>query len=249
MEDNAYIGGAIAGFVYLIAGARLIRLSIKTSELPERLLGATFLVWSVSYLFWQLAIALGNESLVTPFLFIGHLAAEAGQLTFLLFMWLVFRRRERWALWLVAGLALCSMIGVGGSIWVGDLESTSPLSNPFYWMEILSGTGLEVWTLAEGFNHYRMARQRLRLGLCDPLVCNRYLLWGLTGLIWTILEVVIVANDIVYELTGVWVATMDYLLAGLELGAIAMIWLVFFPPRFYQQWVGNTAETVQAGGS
>jgi hypothetical protein len=50
MEENAYIGGAIAGLFYLIAGIRLFRLSLRTGEAPERLLGVTFLVWSLSYL-------------------------------------------------------------------------------------------------------------------------------------------------------------------------------------------------------
>jgi hypothetical protein len=247
MEDNAYIGGAIAGLVYLVAGFRLVRLSFQTREAPERLLGVTFLVWSVSYLFWQLGIALGNESLVTPFMFIGHLTNEAGDLTFLLFMRIVFRSVDRWALWFVMGLALCTLIGLGGSVWVGDWESTRPLSNPFYWAEIVVGTGLVVWIAAEGLHHYRMARQRLRLGLCDPLVCNRYLLWGLTGVVWFFIDALVIVNDVSFELTGVWPATLDIAIGASELGAIALIWLVFFPPRFYQRWIGDAAGTARVG--
>ncbi len=61
MEESAYIGGVIAGLFYLVAGIRLVRLSLRTHEAPERLLGATLLLWSLSYLFWQLPIALANE--------------------------------------------------------------------------------------------------------------------------------------------------------------------------------------------
>ena len=45
MEESAYIGGVIAGLAFFIAGFRLVRLSVRTGEAPERLLGATFLVW------------------------------------------------------------------------------------------------------------------------------------------------------------------------------------------------------------
>ncbi len=50
MEDNAYIGELLVVVVYLIAGVRLLRLAQCTGELPERLLGATFLF--LPTLFW-----------------------------------------------------------------------------------------------------------------------------------------------------------------------------------------------------
>jgi len=44
MEGNAYIGETAAAFFYLVVGARLLRLASRTGEMPERLLGAMFLV-------------------------------------------------------------------------------------------------------------------------------------------------------------------------------------------------------------
>jgi hypothetical protein len=105
---------------------------------------------------------------------------------------------------------------------------------------------LTLWTLTEGFHHYRMARARMRLGLCEPLVCNRYLLWGLTGVLWLTLEAVVVVNDVTYELTGAWTASLGRLVGTVELGGIALVWLVFFPPRFYQRWIDASAGTAQA---
>jgi hypothetical protein len=250
MEDNAYIGGSIAELVFLIAGIRLARLSVRTSEAPERLLGAAFLVWSLSYLFWQLPIALGNESsLATPLFFISRLASDAGTLIFALFIRVVFRKQERWAVWLVAIVALCAVFGIVGSLSVGDWESTRPLSNPWYWVEMGCGGIVSVWMGAEGVSQYIRSRQRLRLGLCEPLACNRYLLWSLTAVTWLILDVVVIANDVTFELTRVWLASLDILLGSLEFGGIALIWLVFFPPRFYRRWISDAASTAQAEGS
>ena len=56
MEGHAYIGELIAGIVYLIAGARLLRLGQRTGELPERLLGATFLAMGVSAVCYVLPV-------------------------------------------------------------------------------------------------------------------------------------------------------------------------------------------------
>jgi hypothetical protein len=102
---------------------------------------------------------------------------------------------------------------------------------------------------AEGVSQYLKARQRLRLGLCEPLVCNRYLLWSLTAAFWLAMEAVVAANDVTYELTGVWPASLDLLLGIFEFSGIALIWFVFFPPRFYQRWLDDSAETALAGES
>jgi putative Ca2+/H+ antiporter (TMEM165/GDT1 family) len=249
MEDNAYIGGAFAGLVYLVAGIRLTRLSVRTGELPERLLAATFLLWSVSYLFWEFGRALGEESLATPLLTTGYFVTQAGNVTLALFLRAVFRSRERWARWLVAGLVLGMIVGIGGSAWIGDWNATHPLSNPWYWIDTVSVFAMAGWMTAEGFHHYYMARQRLRLGLCDPLVCNRYLIWGLTGLTWVAIDPIVAVNDIVYELTGTWLSALDATQSVLEVVGIVLIWFVFFPPRLYQRWIGDAASTVRVEGS
>ena len=40
---------------------------------------------------------------------------------------------------------------------------------------------------------------------------------------------------------------MDSLVGGFEVGAIALIWLVFFPPAVYQRWINRTATLSLAG--
>jgi hypothetical protein len=199
------------------------------------------LVWGFSYFAWEIPIVLTDESLVRPFFVAERVLNDIGVVTFVLFTRLVFRSRERWAWWLVAGITLSQLIGVGGSISVGDWEGVNPLGNPWWWPEALAAIASVVWMGSEGFGQYRMARQRLRLGLCDPLVCNRYLLWGLAGATWTIWEVAATAQLIEYQVIQVWSATMDSLVGGLEVGAIAFIWLVFFPPAAYRRWINRAA--------
>jgi hypothetical protein len=246
MEGTAYIGGAIAGLFYLIAGIRLVRLSIKTGEAPERLLGVTFLVWSLSYLAWQLPIALANDWMALQLFFAGRVLEDVGTITFALFLRLVFRNQERWASWLVVGVAVCAIVGVIGSASVGDWEALRPLSNPWWWLETVAFPITVVWMGAEGFHHYRMARQRLRLGLCEPLICNRYLLWGLTGVSWTVYQFAMIAQQVGYERTQVWSSSADAAIGAVEFGAIALISLVFFPPAFYRRWIERVSPAAEA---
>jgi len=94
-----------------------------------------------------------------------------------------------------------------------------------------------VWIGVEGYRHFGMARLRRQHGLCDALVCNRYLLWGLTGAFWTIYELTYVIQQIEFDRTGSFSGFLDAVTSALEFVPIACIWLVFFPPSFYQRWI------------
>jgi len=246
VEDNGYIGGVIAGLVYFVAGYRMLRLSFKTKKSPERLLGAMFLFWSISYLFWYLGLAVDETPLATPLMFVENATDQAGQIALALFLRLVFRRDERWAGWLTGVMVSAIVLGVVSSAWVGDWEGIRPLSNPWY---PLLNVHLVVtfWLTAEGIRHYRMARQRLRLGLCKAMDCNRYLLWGLTGVVWLAVDLGGLVGEILYETTGVWSPTLDAMIGAGELVSIALIWFVFFPPRAYQRWVERTGSALPIG--
>ncbi len=246
MQDNAYIGECIAGFVFIIVGVRLLRLGIRTGEIPERLLSASFLAWGLSYLLYSLPYALADASLLRPLFVAGRFLVATGAITFAFFTWSVFRRHDAWGLWVIAGTVVCLVVGVAGSVWVGDWEGTHPIRNPWWWAEWVGLTGTEAWMAAEGLVQYGKARQRLRLGLSDPLVCNRFLLWSLASILWMALEFVVVVQNIEYEITQRWSASMDVLVAGVEMTAIAMIWLVFFPPAFYRNWINGAAPVAKA---
>jgi len=149
--------------------------------------------------------------------------------------------RERWSTWQVAGIAASLTAGVVGSVWVGDWEGVRPLSNPWYWPERLANTAPALWMAVEGFLHYAKARPRRRLGLCDPLACNRFLLWGISGALWVTLELVILPQEIGYEATREFSAVLGVLSGSLEVAPVALLWLTFFPPAFYRSWIARSA--------
>jgi hypothetical protein len=249
MEDSAYIGESIAGLLYLLVGVRLLRLALRTGEIPERLLCAGFLAWGFSYLLFNLPYMLADESLLTPLYIAARLVSAAAVITYALFAWRVFRRHDTWGGWAVAGTGVCLIAGVLGSVWVGDWEGVHPISNGWWWAEWVGATAAEAWMGAEAFVQFGKARQRLGLGLCNPLLCNRFLLLGVASLLWVALEFVVVVQSIEYEISHRWSATTDVVVAGVEVAAIAMIWLVFFPPAFYRSWIdGSTPVETSVKG-
>ncbi len=245
MEGHAYIGELIAGIVYLIAGARLLRLGQRTGELPERLLGATFLFMGVSAAFYVLPVFSAFESLWTPLNFAGRVAYIPPAVMVALFTRLVFRPEDRWGAWLVWGSAILFVTGVSGSVRGGDWEGFS-ISNRWFWLEWVGFTLPFGWAGSEAFIQYRQARRRVRLGLSDPLVCNRYLLWALFGALQTGSSLVLLPQYSEYETTSQFTATWDALYGASIIASLVMIWLVFFPPAFYRRWILGTAPVAKA---
>ena len=240
MEEHAYIGELISAFIYLFAGMRLLQLSSRSGEVPERLLGAMFLVTGASFILYDLPIILDSESLWTPLSFAGRVVFLGAPVLLAVFTRRVFRPEGAWGTWMVYGCAILLATGVGGSVWTGDLEGFT-VSSPWFWAEWAGITIPYAWAGVEALAHHHRARRRLRLGLCDPLICNRYLLWGFFGAMQVLVCVAAVPSYATYEQEGAFAATWDMLISAGEIFSLALIWLIFFSPAVYRRWInGNT---------
>ena len=248
MDGHAYIGELLAGVVYLIAGVRLLRLSQRTGEAPERMLGVCFITIAASAFFYVLPNLPAFESLWLPLNFTGRLFVIPYAVIFALFTRRVFRPAERWGGWLVWGTAILLVIGVGGSAMGGDWEGFS-ISSGWFWVEWVGYTLPFGWAGLETFAQYSRARRRVRLGLCDPLVCNRYLLWALFGSLQVFLCLILLPQYAEYEASNRFTQTWDALYGAVEIFSLVMIWLVFVPPDFYRRWIKrNALEPNEAEG-
>jgi len=236
MEDGSYIFEVTAGALYALVGGRLWLLSRRTRQLPERLVGITFLLWGASYLLYNFPYALEKETLVTPFFFAGRVFFDVGMVTIALFTQRVFRPDHRWAGWIVASTAALLLAGVAGSAAVGDWEGVSALSNPWFWPEWAGMTVPFIWFGAEGLLQYRRARRRSKLGLCDRLTCNQFMLWALAGCFMIGSNVAVFLQYFEYEREACFSSAMDAAVGLFEIFTIGVIWLAFFPPASYQNW-------------
>ena len=240
MEEQAYIGELISALIYLYAGTRLLMLSSRTGEGPERLLGAMFLLTGTSFLLYDLPIILDNESLWTPLSFAGRVTYLPAPVLLAVFTHRVFRPEGAWCAWMVYGCAILMAAGVSGSVWSGDLEGFS-VSSPWFWAEWTGITVPYAWAGAEALAHHRRARRRMRLGLCEPVTCNRYLLWGFFGAAQVLVCAAAVPSYAVYENEGAFAAKWDTLISAGEIFSLALIGLIFFSPAFYRRWINGNA--------
>lgn len=242
MEDSAYLFEVTAALLYVVVGTPLWRLARRTGDPAARLIGATFLLWGLSYLLYNLPLVLRDEALMLPFFFGGRLAYDLGTLAIAMFTLRVFRKGERWARGLLLATAACLGFGVIGSAAVGDWEGVCPLSNRWFWVEWFGMCLPLAWVTVEGLLEHVSSRRRIALGLCEPIVSHRFLLWSLVGIFSLFSTVAMLPQYVEYEQEAQFSVAMDALVGTLEILTIALIALVFFTPRWYRRWVENGAR-------
>lgn len=242
MLDGAWIGQLIAAIFYLIVGARLARRASQTGERPERLLSNLFFFTAISYALYLVPLIVAIEALWTPFNFAGRVSYIPAPIFAALFTRDVFRRQSRFSTGMIYATSALLVVGVGGSAVVGDWEGFS-VGNPFFWFEWVGYTIPFGWAGLEAFSQYRSSLRRQRLGLCERIVCNRLLLWASFGAVQVVVSLVLLRMYADFETNHAFSALLDGLSGALELVSIALIGLVFFPPRFYRKLVTD------AGGS
>ena len=242
MLDGAWIGEAIAGIIYLIIGCRLLRLASRTGERPERLLSLMFFFSGASYLLYIVPMVITIDALWTPFNFAGRAIYIPAPILLAMFTRDVFRRDSRFSTCMVYVTAVMLVVGVGVSSMLGDWEGFS-IESPFFRLEWVGYTIPFAWAGLEAFAQYRSSLRRRRLGLCDRLVCNRLLLWSIWGASQVVLSFLLLFMYAHYAIHNSFSALYDGLTGVIEIFSLGLIFLVFFPPRFYQKFFSDSERS------
>jgi hypothetical protein len=220
-------------------GVRMLLLARRTGGTPERLMGLGFvLVCAVGYPM-SFASGFGRGSVAEmrlPIWVVATLITQAGIGSIWLFTAEVFRPGVTWARLLTAAGIGALAVSFAGSVYA---FATAPpeagsiaVARPWLLVGMVGYAGSFFWSAIEGLRHHRMAVRRLALGLADPVVANRFLLWALYGLmasgicvassIGTFLELDPTASPAILLPMGV-----------LGAGASAAMYLAFAPPAWY----------------
>ncbi len=244
MNYNAYYAEVTALLVFVVMGFRLRGMAARTHALPELYLSATFLFWALGYVLWDApGLVTQDDWWLARCAFGGRVAIHFGTIGLALFIRAVFRPESRWALWFVVATGLCLLGGAAESARMGDWRGERPFEYALYWAELAANIAPSVWMGAEGFIAYASAKKRLRLGLCDALSCNRFLLWGLAGAIWALLEIVTFAQELEISVVGQQSFVIDLMMGACEFVPALLVWLAFFPPAAYRNHIEATRRS------
>jgi hypothetical protein len=229
-----------------VIGVRLLGIARRTRELPEAMLGMAFLL--LGGFGYPLTTAarrglFGGEEANAAAMAIGLLAQDVACFGVVLMTARTFRAGEAWArgvVWAAAAIFTASLVGQA----LTDRFAPHSMSAS-YWAGLLLRTAAFAWACAEACRQYARARRRLRLGLVDPLVANRFLLFalGMGGVLCAFLA--FVAGSLVSPRP----AELPWVLALTGcFGVLTAIptWLAFLPPAAYRRRVRARAAAARA---
>jgi hypothetical protein len=218
----------------LVVGARVLRLALRTRQLPEWAMGIVLFVsggLGYSLLFIRSLAFLPGELKELTFA-AGLVALSVGSAALYLFTWRVFRPDSVWALLVFAG-ALFLMI----SSYVIELLTTGfGGERSLLWYSV--GTVTRAipygWVAVESLHHHARLRRSLRFGLADPMVVDRFRLWGLGAAAIFANFALVYVSGLIGDPTSHPPALVA-LLACLGIPAAIAMALAFHPPAFYRR--------------
>jgi hypothetical protein len=226
-----------------VVGIRMLALARRTGGRPELLMGlGLVLICALGYP-GSLFSGFGRGSIgevIVPLWTVSTSLTQVGIASIWLFTLAVFRPGVSWARGLTAaGIAVMVASSLGTLAVLLTAPDDAPCTESARgWLLVgmLGYAGSFLWTAVEGILQRRMALRRLALGLADPVVANRFLLWGLFGLMATGINTM--------SALGVLLGAdpAESLLVLLPMGvlgaaATALMYLAFFPPPWYVGWL------------
>lgn len=233
--------------LFLALGLRLFKVGAKSGG-SERWLAAFFLAYGIAVPTRMWTATTMVDGLVTsPALSAtGHIVLGIAICCFTIFVWRVFRPNASWALGLTMVLlgshvsALAVVLALGGHL--GEGHASVLIVNTIRALPFL-------WALVESLLYYRAMVRRLELGLSDAVVANRFRLFAIwTGALF-LMPFSLAVLRLYSRLTGAGTAAsqaemlamflpiVQVLVLFTGISAFVALWLSFFPPRAYQDWL------------
>jgi hypothetical protein len=225
---------ALISVALMVLGVRLLRIAARNRSAPELLMGfylllsppSTSLVMRIDRFPPEYHRLLEN---------LGYPGLAIASLCLCAFAWRVFRPDSRWA---EAAVALFGAV----FLWMLLQVTTGAASMKDQAASLAARVVMlltYVWVFVECVLQYRMLVRRMRLGLADPVVVNRFLLFaiwsGVLGVLPGIILMVAFLVDAgeVQPSGGLFSAVMR--ITGILI--YGTIWLSFLPPKSYTRWL------------
>jgi hypothetical protein len=243
---GAAVGLLVAASIFV--GLRLLRLRRQGGGAPELLLGGMLLLSvGVGYPLLIAADRAGPET-VRPLFVASTLAVNAGFALLFAFTWRVFRPEERWARALAGAGVLALLANAAWRCFDAFTLAEIRIASEVVGQSLLQTTPVlfgYLWTAWESLRYHGLMRRRVRLGLADPVVCERFLLWGVMALC---VAAGVLVNSVALALRTPILESPAILLASSLTGLAQALLLVlaFHPPRAYLAWVRARAQVAEA---
>jgi hypothetical protein len=242
VEPVTAIGFGAFFVVALLVGVRLLLLWRETRELPELLIGIGVLgIGPVGFSVTVVSQLLAESSPAASTLCysLAQLAVSAGALAKLVFTWKVYHPHSRLARAFVLAGGLALLGAYLEMAWRGF-----PVEAPG--LRHLPLVAALLWGSIEALRYRERMRRRARLGLGDPVVENRFLVWGIGAAAAGIGSVFSMVAGTLYGPDALVDPGLLLLLSLHGMVAALCMWLAFLPPQAYLRRVARERAATPA---
>ena len=229
-------------------GVRMSSLARRTGKLPELCMGLGLSAFALAQVCRLTLGGLGDR--LDPVLALGmylsmQLSYLVAQLGLCLFTVVVFGRQSRWR-WAVLG-GVVALTAVSRSMMFrasapqllsGDPSQAIPIWDPAAVASFAMAFG---WMAAESLRFHQLLRRRLALGLADPVVTNRFFVWGAGAAATCLLVLLLLALYVqgLTLMTNSLAASALVTVSGLVNAVVPC--LTFTPPAAYLRFIQRRA--------
>lgn len=230
----------------LLLSFRTARSAWRAGSVAEGLISVFFFGGAMGYalLLMRRTLGLSAEGFA-PVLQVAELGFLLPPVTVTLFTWLVFRPETSWARSLAIALSTVAVTIHLARVWLGSSIGPEALFETntgiaLFWLAAATRAVCFGWACAEASAYYGKVRKQVTLGILDPLVANRFLLWACWSGITTVMLGLRIATPFLTNtqvdppMPPTWLIVAQ-LVAGVSCALV--VWLTFAPPRFYRRLV------------
>jgi hypothetical protein len=234
--------GLLLTLAMALLSARLLRLAYRSRRLPELLVGIYFLAAPLAVSV-SIRITRFDPQHAECLRALASALFSVGGIALLLFSWCVFHRGAVWA----KALAWGGSAGIA-ALWGVEFRSGGFGDGASFWGWFIPYVSY-AWVFVESLRYWRLLRRRLRLGLADPVVVNRFLLFA----IWTGGIVAITILSVASSLSAGAFREENTFGSPVVLGITRLlapvigtaIWLTFLAPDRYHAWIRRRNEAAR----
>jgi hypothetical protein len=245
MEQFAVVTSLATLALSILVAIRLFLVARRTRGAPEIAMGV-YQGLIVSAIVVYTVVLRGAETLDPTLIFrlvvVANLLIAAGVVALSIGIMRIYRPTEGWATALCFALIAWVLAGWAWSS-VGETLPTTVVATPANAFFVTGRATVYLWGAFEGIRYHRMMRRRAALGLGDPVIAHRILLWGLFSLTMGTLAVAsISAGWALGDAYATWMPGR-FITPVMSLVASVLLWLGFFPPAAYERFVARHAPT------
>jgi hypothetical protein len=238
VELFAALSFAVTLVAGLGVGGRLLLLARATRRTPELFLGAGVVLLVLSGIAEVTGVELARDHhrwayRIEVIALFGH-SASASCMAFSI--WRLFHPDRPWALRFC--LVLAALLFTSWQAVILPSQHTYVTGfTPWFHLHVATRGAVFVWGAVAAGVHWGRLRRRLALGLVEPFLCHRFLLWAIgmaasAGLLAIALAINVVHGELVFAIPA---ALLGVSVLGL-FGAVALF-LAFLPPAAYVRWI------------